>query len=739
MVVCKGRVSRIVFRKEGFMIFDLNTKEGVIHCKGNFIGDEIKIQMDIELEGNWTAPHPKYGKALQVSAYKETEPSDVEGIVRYLTANVSGVGYLTAKKIAEHFGEDTVSILTQNPNQITQCTFLTQNQIEVIRNVLQQNTRLRDISIFLMSFDVSNLLVSRIYKQFGEQTIDILTADPYQMMDIRGLGFKKADEIATRMGIDPQASVRIKAVLRYILEEEISREGHLYVTRTTLKTLAAKYLEGVRSTLIDEQIATLSTESKIHISGEKIYWKTYYDYESKSATFLKEIANTRILKTPLGGSADFGTVTSSVNVTQYLDEYDKAHNITLTCEQREAIEIAYTNKVSVITGLPGSGKTTIVKAILGLYDHIYTPKDISLMAPTGIAAKRLSQVTGRKASTIHRAFRSGGDEQTPNTLYEDGWKFNERVKATHRVYVIDEMSMMDMELFYRLVSAIPKDSVLIMVGDVAQLPSVGPGNVLKEVIHSGMVPVISLSTIHRQAAQSDIILNAHRIHSGQMIQVDNSNVKSDFKFLSITDEQAIADKIVQTAVVLKQKQVEYQCLSPKHAGILGVANLNLLLREVMNPDTGQNYITIKDKTFRIGDRIMVTKNNYELKVYNGDMGHILNIDKAANEIQIRIDDSTEPTVYKTIDAINELVLSYCVTIHKIQGDQRDVILLPFIKAFSIQLVRNILYTAITRAKKKVIMYGHLSAVEKAIQTNTVQQRNTALSERIRLSFAETES
>jgi len=703
----KGRITRIVYRNENFCIFSAKCGAEEMKCKGTFVGIEPREHMDIEFTGSWQR-NEKYGNTLNVTAIKEVEPNDVSGITRYLEANVKGVGWITANRIAEHFGENTVKILTEDPKQIHTVTFLTDSQKDLIYRTLTENSNYRDVSVFLMSFDVSPNMVESIYKKWGNEAIQILTEDPYVLMDIRGIGFKKADEVATRMGIDPRSPVRIKAVIRYILEEVVGKEGHLFVSLKELQEQALKLLDSVSSKTFSECLDDLVLKNTIVLDNGRVYSSWSYNNETGAAMALSTMV---------------GTVSREFDVASFIEEYERIHSserpFKFSPEQVQAIYVALTSKVMVLTGLPGTGKTTLLKAVVNMFDRFTTK--IALMAPTGIASKKLKEATGRPTGTIHRILGCKGDGK---------WDFHESNPHPADLVIVDEFSMVDMSLFYKLLQGIREDATLILVGDVAQLPSVGPGHVLNELIGSGVVPVVSLSTIHRQEEASDIILNAHRIQRGESLIIDNKG-DTDFKFIHLHDDNMLLDRIRRTAKSLHDRNVNFQCLSPRHDGLLGVSNLNECLRDDINPDVGQDSIPLGKKSFRIGDRVMVTRNRYEHKVFNGDIGTVIHIDRRDCTIQFQIDEAPEPTVFKYGDAQSDLVLAYCITCHKSQGSQWDVILLPIVKSFSIQLVRNLFYTAITRAKKKVLCYGQMDAADKAIRNNRVSKRNTIFGDRLK--------
>ena len=706
MPTFKGRVVKVIYNNDSFYIFAMKAGNQNLKCKGTFLGVEVRPQMTLTVEGEWESS--KYGNTLDVKRIEEEEPSDIDGITRYLSANVKGVGWATATKIAEQFGEDTVSILVKKPIRIMECDFLTDGQKEEIHKALSTNKGKRDISLFLMKFDVSAHVIERIFKKFGTDAVTILMRDPYQLMGIQGMGFKRADDIAARMGIDKRSPIRVRAVIHHILEDVGGSEGHLYLPKELLRTKALKMLGGVPARIYRECLESLEEDGKVVVEEEKCYSQRHYHNEVDSAMLLCDMM--------LPVHRDFDLV-------EFIRQYEATHStpqkpFELTEEQITAIETAVLNKVMVITGLPGTGKTTVLKAIVDMFEN-FVPH-VALMAPTGIASKRLSEATGRVASTIHRGLGCRGTT----------WECNQHTPLADQAVIVDEFSMVDMSLMRRLLQGIRPDASLILVGDVAQLPSVGPGNVLSELIKSGVIPVVQLTTIHRQEEASDIILNAHRIQRGEDLVIDNAG-PSDFKLIHSQEEELLLSRLLLTAKALQDRGLQFQCLSPRHAGTLGVQNLNEQLRDVLNVDTGQDSVSLKVKDFRSGDRVMVTRNNYNLKVFNGDIGTIISINNKKKRINFLIDGNKETTAFTFGETLSDLVLSYCVTIHKSQGSEWDIVLMPMIKKFSIQLVRNLLYTGITRARSKVLIFGQAEALNRAVRNNKVTLRNTIFAERLR--------
>lgn len=710
----RGTVEKVIFEKEGYCIFSFKTGGAIIKAKGSFIGTEIRMHMELLLRGEWA--ESKYGRDLDVKTFEEVEPSDVEGITSYLVAHVKGVGVATAKKVAEYLGEDTVSILTKDPGRVYELHFLNDAQKQNIHECLSKDQAFRDVSVFLMSFSVSPAMVARIYAVFGNDAKAILTENPYRLTEVRGFGFKKADEVAIKMGIDPRSPVRVKAVIKYILNDVINVNGHLFLHRPDLRAESKTLLGGVENSVYDKCIEDMMVDGDIMVDGPRVYGMPYWFVETESAQKLSEFVS---------------AVNYDFDLVGFVDEFERVQSqpdrpFKLSAEQLQVLELALTSKVLVITGLPGTGKTTVVRALTKMYqqNHVKGARSVvALMTPTGISSKRLKDVTGYPAGTIHRTLACRGDA---------GWGFNAKNPHPADVVIVDEFSMVDQALFYRLLDGINPKSTLILVGDDAQLPSVGPGNVLREIIRSECVPTVKLTKIHRQEEASDIILNSHRITNGQQLVIDTKNPNTDFKFLQIQDEADILERLRYVAKSMRSKGLDFQVLSPRHKGTLGVESLNSCLQEDLNPSTGQDEIVYKsEKCFRVGDRVMVTRNNYDKGVFNGDIGNVTFIDRAKKTLQFQVDGNTSPTVYEYLEAAEDVVLAYCVTVHKSQGNEFSYVLMPMVESFSIQLQRNLFYTAVTRAKKKVMVFGHMRAMNKAIANNKVQHRNTVFSDRLR--------
>lgn len=711
----RGTVDRVIFEKDGYVIFSFKTGNQVIKAKGNFLGTELRTHMELILNGEFT--ESKYGRDLDVKSFEEVEPSDVEGITQFLTAKVKGVGWATARKIAEHFGEETVAILTGDPNRVYELHFLNDAQKLNIAEALTQNMAYRDVAIFLMSFNVSAIMVQRIYEKFGNEAKDVLTKNPYRLTEVRGWGFKRADEVAIKMGIDPRSPLRVKAVIQYVLNEVIGGQGHLFLLKSDLKAEASKLLGGVADAIYSECANELMKDGDIMIDGPRVYGASSYFVEIQSALKLSEFMDVVNYDFDLQGFVDmFERVESSPG---------KAFQ--LSHEQLQALELALTSKVLVITGLPGTGKTTVLKAIVRMFTQHQVKghhSNVTLMTPTGVSSKRLREVTGHPSGTIHRTLGCKGADA--------GWQFNSSNYHKADVVIVDEASMIDQALFYRLLDGVSPKATLILVGDDAQLPSVGPGNVLREIILSECLPTVKLTKIHRQEEASDIVLNAHRINSGQELVIDTKDPKTDFKFFQIQEELDVLERLRYMAKGLHAKGMEFQVLSPRHKGTLGVESLNSCLQEDLNPDIGQDSVVFRSgKLFRVGDRVMVTRNNYDKGVFNGEIGTVVQINRKDHTVQFQVVGNPDPTVYDHLEAQDELVLAYCTTVHKSQGNEFQYMLMPMVESFSIQLQRNLFYTAVTRAKKKVLVFGHARAMNKAIGNNKVQRRNTVFGARIK--------
>jgi exodeoxyribonuclease V alpha subunit len=710
MDVLKGRVWSVTFNSGDFYIFALEPSGGGrrVTCRGSLFGIQSAcVGLALELSGRWVN-HPKYGRQFDVASWSPWPNS--EGDVELFLRTCLGVPMIRAGAITDHFGVDTFSVLSNAPGRLSEVPDIDGPAIEQILGAWAMVKASSELSAFLADHDITSAQVRGILSTLGVNAKDIIAENPYRLVDVEEFPFVKADDVARSLGVSSSDPRRYEGAVLWVLREATT-SGHLCVRRgdiaTSLRNLAQSSMidpfeEGTLSASILEAITRLEGVKRVVVDPNVgVYLPSHFKHERESAKLLASFI----------GDSKF-----EVQVDEFLTGYEEGHRIGLSEAQREAIHKLVTNKVLVLTGLPGTGKTTVVRAIVALFNRLGL--NFSLMAPTGIAAKRLASVTGHEASTIHRALGYDGTE----------WRYHAGCKYTTGAVVIDEVSMVDQELFHRVLESLEPSTVLVLVGDDAQLPSVGPGNVLRELIKCPEVPTVRLTQIFRQAESSDIVQNAHRVNAGEDIKVSGGT--SDFQFVRMPDEAKAAQLIVQMSAKLKERDANFQVLSPKYDGTLGVNNLNNLVREALNPPgVGKKEAVIDGQRYREGDRLMFVKNDYERGVYNGDMGKLTQIER--DDFILRVHGAGEGGVDLVVAIPKEEVsmrlrLAYAITVHKCQGSEFETIVLPMVKAHGRMLQRNLFYTAITRARKKVWVIGEISAVSKAVANDQVVQRGTAL-------------
>jgi len=657
----------------------------------------------VECVGSWETS--KYGRQFRVDSYKEETPASVEGIKNYLSSGlIKGIGKVTAERIVGKFGEKTIHILDNNPKKLLSVSGISEKKLKGIVESWRKHRDVKDVMVFLQTYGVTPVFAAKVYKKYGNESISKIKENPYRLADdLIGCGFKTADELAGRMGVSPESTGRLCAGIGYTLTQ-MATEGHSYATRNELMAKCMEIL-CVDGNLVAEAMESAADRKDIIREEDRYYLPMYYYAEKRTAEKLG-----RIIAAPRAkdGYPDIARI-------------EKENGIKYDEHQVDAVMTAAKSKVMVLTGGPGTGKSTVTNGIIkGLADM---GMEILLAAPTGRAAKRLSETTGREAKTIHRLL-----EYNPN----DSFKRNENNPLKGDVLIVDECSMIDIMLMYALVKAVPESMHLVMVGDIDQLPSVGAGNVLRDIIDSGSVSVVRLTKIFRQAATSRIVLNAHAINEGRMPDCTNEQ-GTDFFFIAEDDTQKMAESIIGLVRDRLPKYYGYepkdiQVLTPMRKGDVGTINLNMLLQSRLNSNTlGVRY---SGTTFLVGDRVMQIKNNYDKKVFNGDMGFVVGVDTEDNTVTVLYEGVPEPVEYEKGD-LNELTLSYAVTIHKSQGSEFPVVVMPITYSHFIMLQRNLIYTGVTRAKKVCVLVGEKRALAYAVRNMVVTKRNTRLKDRLR--------
>ena len=669
----------------------------------------------LEVEGDWTQ-HPKFGQQFKAVSCKAVAPTEISGIEKFLASGaVSGIGPAMAKRIVAMFGEKTLDILS-SPQELLKVSGIGKKTSEKIAASYQEQSELSEIMVWLENHGISSTYAGKIFAKYGSFSIDIMEKDIYRLFhDIEGIGFLTADKIAFNLGIQKDDAKRISSGIDYSLMQ-LCTNGHCCVPETALIAKTAKILQLETATvrqILNERIQneTLNTEN---ISGELLIYPPYLYYaEKKVAKRLLELQqNTKEL--------------DENNISLFIKVWEKENRIHLAHNQQEAVKACLHHGVFVLTGGPGTGKTTVVKGILSILNA--QGLKIRLAAPTGRAAKRLSETTGKKALTIHRLLEannlSDNDAQAQLGFAKD---IDDQLDAD--AIILDEVSMVDISLMHHFLNAVPNGCRLILVGDTDQLPAVGPGSVLKDIIRSGVIPSIRLNEIFRQAQTSMIIQNAHIINSGRLPDIRRQY--DDFIFYEIDNDTFITEKILELCTDILPKEgydvlTDVQILSPMHRFTCGVENLNLLLQQTLNPESPEkNEIKSGTQIFRTGDKVMHIRNNYQKNVFNGDIGFIRNITKDSVSVEY-----LDRNVGYTKNELNELTLSYASSVHKSQGSEYKVVIMPLSVSHYIMLQRNLLYTAITRAKEKVILLGSKKALTTAVQSNRTQKRYTLLAERL---------
>lgn len=751
-----GYVDHIIYqnKENGYAVVALVTEGEELVCVGSF--HTIETGETLELEGNFVE-HPLYGMQLKVEKAQRVQPDDETSMVRYLGSGaIKGVGESLAARIVKKFGRDSFRVIEEEPERLVEIKGISERKAREIAEQMLEKKDVREAYVFLQKYGISNTLAVKIFNRYGMELYGIMKENPYKLAeDIDGIGFKKADEIAAKVGIHTDSDFRVRSGIMYALFQAAG-EGHTYLPDGILMKRTAELLM-LREEVIALQLSNLAMDKKLVIkkAGEekRIYASSYYYAELNCARMLHDL-NIMVPDTGAEGQKE----TEELKIKRLLQELEKEQGIILDDLQKRAVLQSVRSGVMILSGGPGTGKTTTINTIIRYFET--EGMDILLAAPTGRAAKRMTEATGYEARTIHRLLEINGAMEGSSVKPEEdsAWQKegkraqferNEENPLETDVVIIDEMSMVDIHLFKSLLSAVSVGTRLIMVGDVDQLPSVGPGQVLQDLINSRAFPVVILKRIFRQAGESDIVVNAHKINRGEEIELNNKSM--DFFFLERKDVNVIYKHMIQ---LIREKLPPYvnagpydiQVLTPMRKGNLGVEVLNGILQQYLNPPDGKKKEhRLGERLFREGDKVMQSKNNYQIPwevvskygisvdsgmgIFNGDMGIITKIDEASSLLEVEYDEHRRAEY--SFSGLDEIELAYAVTIHKSQGSEYPAVLLPIMNGPKPLLNRNLLYTAVTRAKKCVTILGSRETLREMIQNEKQHRRYTSLCDRIK--------
>lgn len=718
----KGQIERITYSNEenGYTIAKVKAYgyQELVTVVGNLLS--LNPGEVLNMKGEWSN-HPKYGEQFKLVNYETLTPATVHGIKKYLGSGlIKGIGPIMADRIVTKFGEASLNIIETAIDKLREVDGIGNKRIEMIKKAWEEQKEIRNVMLFLQSHNVSSGYATKIFRQYGSKSIEIVKDNPYRLaMDIFGIGFITADKIAENIGFKKDSEKRVEAGILYVLHQ-LSEEGHVYFPYEPLIEKCKEILKVDRDIIV-KAFGTIAFDKRIVMedlnediedfkeNNKAVYLSKYHLCETSIANRIKTL-----IDTPKS--------VREIHAEKAIEWVQSQLSITLAEKQKEAIKNAIENKVLVITGGPGTGKSTIISAIIKIFSELRI--NILLAAPTGRAAKRMSEITGYEAKTIHRLlkFRPGTGE----------YEFNENNPLKCNVLIVDEASMIDTILMHHLLKAIPIHTTFIMVGDINQLPSVGAGNVLADIIASQVVPVVKLNEIFRQAQESQIIVNAHRINNGLFPVCKNTkDIPSDFYLIEKDNPEEVLKLILELTSNRVPNKFRFdpisdiQVLTPMRKGVVGVANLNIELQKMLNTRT--EGITRGGKTLKIGDKVMQIKNNYDKDVFNGDIGKIAGVDNECQQVKITFDDKLVEYDFSDLD---EITLAYAISVHKSQGSEFPVIIMPVLMQHYMMLQRNLIYTGITRGKKLVILIGTKKALSIGIKNDKTQRRYTYLRHRL---------
>lgn len=708
MIEIECTIKSVIFlnNENGYAVLNAKEKDGkmftLVFNSGMI---DPKIGFNIIAHGDWIMS-PRFGRQFVSNQYEEVMPTSIEGIVAYLSCGIfKGIGEKMARRITDAFGTDTIKVIDETPERLNEVKGIGKSKIESILTEWNEHKNIQEIVTFFTEYGLTINMIMKIYKQYGNESIELVKQNPYRLAsDIDGIGFRRADGIAMKLGISKEHPSRIRSCIVYVLTEE-SENGHTFLYFPTLIEKCNEYLT-ISNNLIEDMITEMLDDDDLKtVYGNEIFLPHIYYAEKNVASKLARLHEHSYLARP--------------NMPLTIEDIEKEINIKYNDRQKETIETAIMNNVMVLTGGPGTGKTTVLLGIIKLMQSLN--RTIACAAPTGRAAKRMSELTKLPAKTIHRLL-----EYNPAM----GYQRNEENPLHYDVIIVDEVSMVNIILMDKLLKAVQPTAKVILVGDENQLPCIGAGNVLHDIIASEKIPVVILKEIFRQAEGSRIITNAHNIINNKPIIVDNTEPNTDFFFLNESNPDKVED-IINDLVTIRLpkkfnvKPIDIQVLSPRRKDVKCCADeLNKILQRTINDNTLQ--LQHGSTIFKLGDKVMQIKNNYEKEVFNGDVGFIVDIDPDNKLVVVDYDDGFKVT-YENVD-LDEIILAYASTIHKSQGSEYPIVVIPMLMQFSIMLKRNLIYTGITRAKQKCIIVGDKKALSKAISDDSVEKRNTMLTD-----------
>ena len=719
----EGRLERITYSNEetGYIVAKLKVKgyRDPVTVVGNIISP-IPGEI-LSLKGDWVK-HPRFGRQFKIETHTIKVPATIDGIRKYLGSGlIKGIGPVMASRIVKKFGINTLDIIEHHINELTNVEGLGPKRVEMIKDAWRDQKEIRDVMIFLQAHGVGSGYAAKIFKQYGHGSISVVKKNPYRLAtDIFGIGFNTADKIAEKLGFDKQSPIRAEAGILYIMNQ-LAEEGHVYYPYDLLVERCGNVLGVDRENIINAFVPVMN-ENRI-VMEDLIRDQEQYTPQQK-AVYLS-----RFHVSETGTATNLTRILSSQKKIREIDEdkalqwVSKKIKLNLAQKQIEAIKTAITKKVVVITGGPGTGKTTIINAVIKIYRELGAR--ILLAAPTGRASRRMSEATHYPAKTIHRMLEF--------SLQKGGFQRNQEKPLEVDVLILDEVSMMDIILMHHLLKAVPENASFIMVGDVNQLPSVGPGNVLKDFIESGRIPVVELKEIFRQAGESRIIINAHKINNGVIPELGlERKGLEDFYFIEQEDQEKVLNIIKELVSIRIPMRFgldpvdDIQILSPMHKGTVGTENLNRALQEALNHS--KEMLIRGDRIFRPHDKVMQVRNNYEKEVFNGDIGRITSIDPESQRVIITFDGVPVSYEYAELD---EITLAYAISVHKSQGSEYPAVVIPILTQHYVLLQRNLIYTAVTRGKRLVVIVGSKKALAMGIKNNRIMKRYTYLADRLK--------